>query len=66
VFAGVAPVENPELVMVVMVDNPKGQEYYGGEVAAPVFSRIAAGALRLLNVAPDGWPEKDTKRVAMK
>jgi cell division protein FtsI (penicillin-binding protein 3) len=35
-------------------------------VAAPVFSRIAAGALRLLNVAPDDWPEKDTKRVAMK
>lgn len=66
VFAGVAPVENPELVMVVMIDNPKGQEYFGGEVAAPVFSRIAAGALRLLNVAPDGWPEKDTKRVAMK
>ena len=66
VFAGVAPVENPELVMVVMIDNPKGQEYFGGEVAAPVFGRIAAGALRLLNVAPDDWPEKDTKRVAMK
>ncbi len=66
VFAGVAPVENPELVMVVMIDNPKGKEYFGGEVAAPVFSRIAAGALRLLNVAPDGWPAVETKRVAMK
>ncbi|GGO82539.1 penicillin-binding protein 3 [Marinobacterium nitratireducens] len=65
VFAGVAPVTDPELVIVVMVDNPKGQEYYGGEVAAPVFSRIGAGALRLLNVAPDSWPEPDGKRMAM-
>ncbi|GGK76936.1 peptidoglycan D,D-transpeptidase FtsI family protein [Amphritea balenae] len=55
VFAGVAPVENPEIIAVVMVDNPKGQEYYGGEVAAPVFSRVVGGALRMLNVAPDNW-----------
>ncbi|NVK44233.1 MAG: penicillin-binding protein 2 [Oceanospirillaceae bacterium] len=65
VFAGVAPVTQPEFVIVVMVDNPKGQEYYGGEVAAPVFSRIGAGALRLLNVAPDSWPDSDGKRMAM-
>ncbi len=62
VFAGIAPISNPRLVTVVVVDNPKGQEYYGGEVAAPVFSRSVAGALRLLNVAPDNWPEK-TKQV---
>lgn len=60
-FAGVAPISNPRLVTVVVVDNPKGQEYYGGEVAAPVFSRVVAGALRLLNVPPDLWPEKDAK-----
>ncbi|MFC6669563.1 peptidoglycan D,D-transpeptidase FtsI family protein [Marinobacterium aestuariivivens] len=66
VFAGVAPVSDPRIVLVVMVDNPKGQEYYGGEVAAPVFSRIAAGALRLLNVAPDSWPGDEGKRMAMK
>ena len=56
-FAGLAPVSNPRLVTVVMIDNPKGQEYYGGEVAAPVFSRAMGGALRLLNVPPDNWPD---------
>ncbi|MBY4676604.1 peptidoglycan D,D-transpeptidase FtsI family protein [Marinobacterium arenosum] len=64
VFAGIAPVSNPRLVTVVMVDNPKGQEYYGGEVAAPVFSRSMAGALRLLNVTPDSWPENNTQVVS--
>ncbi len=65
VFAGVAPLTNPRLVIVVMVDNPKGQEYYGGLVAAPIFSRIAAGSLRLLNVPPDKWPEPPSTHVAM-
>jgi len=53
VFAGLAPATNPRLVCVVIVDEPKGEQYYGGEVAAPVFSRIMAESLRLLNVAPD-------------
>jgi len=52
VFAGVAPVEQPRLVAVVLIDEPSGREYYGGEVAAPVFSRVISGALRLLNVPP--------------
>jgi cell division protein FtsI (penicillin-binding protein 3) len=52
-FAGIAPVTNPRLVTVVLIDEPRGNRYYGGEVAAPVFSRITAGALRLLNVVPD-------------
>ena len=53
VFAGMAPASKPRLVGVVIIDNPKGQQYYGGEVAAPVFSRIMIESLRLLNVAPD-------------
>jgi cell division protein FtsI (penicillin-binding protein 3) len=53
VFAGMAPASKPRLVSVVIIDNPKGEQYYGGEVAAPVFSRIMAESLRLLNVAPD-------------
>lgn len=57
VFAGIAPVSDPRLAVVVMVDNPKGREYYGGEVAAPVFSRVTQGAMRLLNIDPDKWPE---------
>lgn len=53
VFAGIAPIGNPDLVLVVVIDDPKGKEYYGGEVAAPVFSRIMEQALRLRQVAPD-------------
>ena len=52
-FAGIAPVSNPRLVTVVLISEPQHDNYHGGEVAAPVFSRITAGALRLLNVAPD-------------
>ena len=53
IFAGVAPAEEPEIAMVVIIDAPAGAEYYGGEVAAPVFSRVVDGAMRLLNVRPD-------------
>lgn len=52
-YAGIAPISNPDLVLVVVIDDPKGKEYYGGEVAAPVFSRIMEQALRLRQVAPD-------------
>ena len=54
VFAGLAPASRPRLVAVVVINEPRDGEYYGGKVAAPVFSRVMAGALRLLNVAPDG------------
>ena len=64
VFAGVAPISDPKIIMVVMVDNPKGQEYYGGAVAAPVFSRVMSGALRLLNVPPDNWEGADMQVVS--
>jgi cell division protein FtsI (penicillin-binding protein 3) len=53
VFAGLAPVSDPQFVAVVVIDEPAGEEYYGGDVAAPVFSRIATGALRALAVSPD-------------
>lgn len=53
-FAGLAPVSDPRLVAVVVIDDPRGDEYYGGQVAAPVFSRLMASALRVMNVAPDG------------
>jgi cell division protein FtsI (penicillin-binding protein 3) len=52
-FAGVAPISNPEIVVVVVINEPSGDLYHGGEVAAPVFSRVMKGALRVLNVAPD-------------
>lgn len=53
VFAGLAPASAPRLVMVVMIDEPSAGEYYGGTVAAPVFSSVMEGALRLLNIVPD-------------
>jgi len=53
VFAGVAPVRNPRLAIVVMIDDPRGDAYYGGEVSAPVFAEIMESALRTLNIAPD-------------
>jgi cell division protein FtsI (penicillin-binding protein 3) len=53
VFAGVVPATAPRLAVVVMVDEPQGALYYGGDVAAPVFSAVTSGALRLMSVAPD-------------
>ena len=53
VFAGMVPASAPRLVAVVVIDEPTGDEYYGGQVAAPVFSEVMAGALRLKGIAPD-------------
>jgi len=52
-FVGMAPMSAPRLVAVVVVDEPQGGEYYGGRVAAPVFSRLMTEVLRLLDVPPD-------------
>lgn len=52
-FVGLAPVSDPRLVVAVMIDEPGGARYYGGEVAAPVFAQVMGGALRTLGVAPD-------------
>ena len=54
-FAGFAPVSHPRLVLLVNLRDPQGA-YYGGEVAAPVFQSVMAGALRMLGVAPDALP----------
>lgn len=51
-FAGIAPIDNPRLVTIVIINEPKGDKYYGGDVAAPVFAKVTTGALQLLNVAP--------------
>ena len=53
VFGGVAPTSEPRLAAVVVIDEPSAGEHMGGQVAAPVFSRVVGGALRLLAVAPD-------------
>lgn len=56
-FSGFAPVSDPRIVLVVIIDQPSGDQYYGGQVAAPLFSNVMTAALRMLNVAPDDWPE---------
>ena len=65
VFAGIAPASDPRLVMVVMIDEPSAGKYYGGAVAAPVFSRVMTGALRLLNIAPDAIDGQVVKMAAL-
>lgn len=52
-FVGLAPASEPRLVVAIMIDEPNGKDYYGGLVAAPVFSRIMAGALRFMALPPD-------------
>jgi len=53
VFAGLVPASRPRLAALVLIDEPSGVEYYGGDVAAPVFAAVMSGALRLMGVAPD-------------
>ncbi len=53
-FAGMAPANKPKIVVVALIDQPVKEEgYYGGEVAAPLFARVAEGSLRLMNVPPN-------------
>jgi len=59
-FIGLAPASSPRLVVAVMIDEPGGHEYYGGLVAAPVFSRVMAGALRFMAVPPDTSFDRDS------
>jgi cell division protein FtsI/penicillin-binding protein 2 len=51
-FMGFAPASNPQLLVSVIVDQPQGEEYSGGAVAAPAFGQIASFALPYLGIAP--------------
>ena len=63
-FAGMIPVNHPSLVMVVVINDPRNAQYYGGSVAAPVFSRVMGEAMRLLDVAPDDLPSLNGAKMA--
>ena len=52
-FVGMAPIEAPRIVVAVMIDEPTNGRYYGGDVAAPVFSQTVQQTLRLMGVQPD-------------
>lgn len=51
-FAGVAPINNPRLAVSVVINDPKGDHYYGGDAAGPVFAKVMSGSLQMLNVEP--------------
>lgn len=53
IFAGLAPVSDPQLAVVVLINEPSGDLYYAGDTAAPVFSKVMAGTLQMLNIPPD-------------
>jgi cell division protein FtsI (penicillin-binding protein 3) len=52
-FAGMAPIDTPRIIVAVMIDEPSNGQYFGGVVAAPVFSEVVQQTLRLMNVQPD-------------
>ncbi|MEE9310441.1 MAG: penicillin-binding protein 2 [Cocleimonas sp.] len=56
-FIGMAPATNPRLVVAVMIDDPKVEKASGGRLAAPLFSKIMANALRVMDIAPDNLPQ---------
>ena len=64
-FAGYAPISDPKIVLVVSVNDPKGVDYYGGLVAAPVFSKVMAGALRLRGITPDALSAPKEKKLKL-
>ena len=52
-FVGLAPLDNPRIVVAVMVEEPSAGVYYGGEVAAPVFAETVQQTLRMMGIQPD-------------
>jgi len=56
-FVGYAPASDPRIVVVIIMNEPGGRQHYGSQVAAPLFSKIVTGAMRILNVTPDKLDE---------
>ncbi len=52
-FTGMAPIDKPRIIVAVMIDEPSAGQYFGGLVAAPVFSEVVQQTLRMMNVPPD-------------
>lgn len=63
-FAGLAPASDPRFVMVIVVDDPRSDRYFGGYVAAPVFSEVMAEVLRLYDIAPDDLEAPEVQMAA--
>ena len=65
IFAGMAPASDPRLVMISLIDQPQAGDYYGGVVAGPLFSKVMAGALRLLDIPPDDLKQQPPSLMAI-
>lgn len=65
VFGGLAPALDPRVSIVVTINEPRAGQYYSNQVAAPVFSKIAGGALRLLKIAPDLYDTRGVQVVQL-
>lgn len=63
IFAGLAPASNPRLAAVIVINEPRGELYYGSDVAAPVFSKVMSESLRLLAIPPDALPARDPSSI---
>ena len=63
-FVGYAPASDPKVVVVIVMNQPGGKEHYGSQVAAPLFSQIVAGTMRILNVAPDNIDESELLKLS--
>lgn len=59
VFSGFAPAQNPRVAVTVVIENPRGEEFFGGAVAGPVFSEVMQAALSSLGIRPDQWQPID-------
>jgi cell division protein FtsI (penicillin-binding protein 3) len=64
-FAGFGPMKDPRIAVAVVIDEPSKGGYYGGLVSAPVFGKVMAGALRLMNIVPDDLPPVESESVAL-
>lgn len=60
--AGVAPISDPRYALIVLINDPKAGQYYGGAISAPVFSSIMGYALRVNNIPPDAMPQDKMAR----
>ncbi|WPC04290.1 penicillin-binding protein 2 [Pseudomonas benzenivorans] len=64
-FAGFGPMSDPRIAVAVVIDEPSEGGYYGGLVSAPVFGKVMAGALRLMNIVPDDLPPVESQELAV-
>ncbi|MFV0574414.1 MAG: penicillin-binding transpeptidase domain-containing protein [Vibrio sp.] len=60
--AGIAPISDPRFALAVVINEPQGDQFYGGSVAGPVFAEIMKSALQIMNVTPDATPESEKNK----